>query len=137
MEHSGTGTPSPSPAATPRPGRRRHWKRYAVAALAAILLGFGFDTLLNSAGDIREFWLSYGIERYIMNHPHLSASDTADLRAGRVVRGWSREKCRVAWGKPDRVLTIGNLGTEIWQYGGNTRPAMLVFTDGILTDFGP
>ena len=108
-----------------------------MAALAVILLWFGFDTLLNSGGDIRELWLSYHIERYIKSHPGLSASDTVDLRAGRVVRGWTREKCRVAWGEPDRVLNMGKLGTEIWQYGGNTSPANLVFTNGILTDFGP
>ena len=120
-----------------RTGRRRSWMRYPLAAVAVVVFWLAYDTLQNSGGDIRELWLSSRIERYIGAHPGLSASDKADLRAGRVVRGWNREKCRVAWGEPERVLNIGNLGTEIWQYGGNIESSTLVFTDGVLTDFGP
>jgi hypothetical protein len=124
-------------AKTPPAARRRVWKRNLLLFLGAVVLFLAFDTLRNSGGDFRELWLSHNVERYIATHPGLSASDKADLRAGRVVRGWDREKCRAAWGDPENVLTITQMGTEIWQYGGNTRPATLVFTNGVLTDFGP
>lgn len=134
--------PAARAAAPPEGGRsparrRRIWVRNALLFLGVVVAFFAFDTLRNSGGDFREFWLSHKVERYIATHPGLSKSDKADLRAGRVVRGWDREKCRVAWGDPENVLTITQMGTEIWQYGGNTRPAMLVFTNGVLTDFGP
>lgn len=136
------GLPTPqseSPAATSRasPDRRRIWKRNILLFLGVMVLIFAFDTLRNSGGDFRELWLSHNVERYIAAHPELSDSDKVDLRAGRVVRGWNREMCRAAWGEPENVLTITQMGTEIWQYGGNTRPATLVFTNGVLTDFGP
>jgi hypothetical protein len=105
--------------------------------IGAALLWVATDTLRNSRGDIHALWLSYRIERYIEAHPELSSSDRADLRAWRVVKGWDREKCRLAWGAPERILTFISLGTEIWHYGGSTRPAVLVFTNGLLTEFGP
>ena len=117
--------------------RRRIWRRNLILFLGVVLLIFALDTLRNSGGDFRELWLSYKVERFIAAHPDLSEGDKVDLRAGRVVRGWNREMCRAAWGEPENVLTITQMGTEIWQYGGNTRPAMLVFTNGVLTDFGP
>lgn len=130
-------TPVTSPGDGATTGRRRSWMRYPLAVVAVVILWLAYDTLQNSGGDIRELWLSYRIERYIDAQPGLSASDKEDLRAGRVVRGWNREKCRVAWGDPERVLNISNLGTEIWLYGGNIGPSTLTFTNGVLTDFGP
>jgi hypothetical protein len=117
--------------------RRRGWLLVLALTIAAALLGLAYDTLQNSGGDISDIWLSRKVERYIEAHPDLSASDVADLRARRVVKGWDREKCRVAWGSPENIVTITSMGTEIWQYGGNRRPATLVFTNGVLTDFGP
>jgi hypothetical protein len=137
MNAPDTRTPVISPGDGAGTGRRGSWLRYPLAAVAVVVLWLAYDTLQNSGGDIRELWLSYRIERYIGAHPALSASDKADLRAGRVVRGWNREMCRVAWGDPERVLNIGNLGTEIWHYGGNIESSTLVFTEGVLTDFGP
>ncbi len=108
-----------------------------VVAVIVLSLGIAYETLWNSGGDIREWWLSYQIERYIERNPDISRSDKIDLRAGRVVKGWNREKCRVAWGNPDFEFTITTMGMEIWQYGGATRPATLIFTRGVLTDFSP
>ena len=137
MSTPDTKTPVISPGDGITTGRRRPWRRYLLAAVAASVLWLAYDTLQNSGGDIRELWLSYKIERYIDDHPGLSTSDKEDLRAGRVVRGWNREMCRVAWGDPDRVLNFSHLGTEIWHYGGSIEPSSLVFTNGRLTDFGP
>jgi hypothetical protein len=138
MGHPGSEMRAPSLEVSTGGERPRPWRIYLFAAVVGLLLWIGYDTLLNSAGDIRHLWLSYRIERYIDDHPGLSPGDRTDLRAGRVVRGWDREKCRVAWGKPDRVLNLTNMGAEIWHYGGGSiQPATLVFTNGILTDFGP
>ena len=121
---------------TGRSKRRRWvWRRFMVVAVIVLSLGIAYETLWNSGGDIREWWLSYQIERYIERNPHISQSDKIDLRAGRVVKGWNREKCRVAWGNPDFEFTITTTGMEIWQYGGATSPATLIYTSGVLTDF--
>jgi len=127
------------PSAIPRPPSARHriWARNTMLFLGTVVILFAFDTLRNSCGDFQELRLSRGVEHYIAAHPELSESDKTDLRAGRVVKGWSREKCRLAWGEPRNVVTITQMGTEIWQYGDSARPATLVFTNGILTDFGP
>ncbi|MDP3939842.1 MAG: hypothetical protein Q8R92_17125 [Deltaproteobacteria bacterium] len=111
--------------------------RRIILLLGMVVLFLAVDTVRNSGGALQELWLSHNIERYIASHPHTSESDKIDLRAGRVVKGWDREKCRLAWGEPKNVFTITQMGTEYWQYGGNTRPATLVFTEGVLTDFGP
>jgi hypothetical protein len=111
--------------------------KYLLFAVIAVLLWIGYDTLRNSAGDIRDWWLSYKIERYIGAHPDLSESDKMHLRAGQVVKGWDREKCRLAWGEPDDILHLTQTQREIWTYGGNTAPATLTFTKGILTDWSP
>lgn len=128
---------APSLTGRAKPGRRRVWVRRIILLLGMVVLFLAFDTFRNSGGDLQELWLSHNIERYIASHPHTSESDKIDLRAGRVVKGWDREKCRLAWGEPKNVFTITQMGTEYWQYGGNTRPATLVFTEGVLTDFGP
>ncbi|OGP85733.1 MAG: hypothetical protein A2Y95_03020 [Deltaproteobacteria bacterium RBG_13_65_10] len=127
------------PAALARPPllRRVPALRVILFALIAAMVWVGFDTLRNSGGDFRDMWLSYKVDRYVKTHPGLSESDKANLRAGRVVKGWDREKCRLAWGEPDAVLNIKQIKNEIWTYGGNTAPATLIFTNGILTHWDP
>jgi hypothetical protein len=111
--------------------------KYLLFAVIAVLLWIGYDTLRNSAGDIRDRWLSYKIERYISAHPDLSESDKTHLRAGQVVKGWNRGKCCLAWGEPDDILRIPQTQSEIWTYGEDTTLATLTFTKGILTDWSP
>ena len=111
--------------------------RILLFTIAAALGVFLFDTIRNSGGDIRKSRLDSQIERYIHEHPELPARDVASLRAGRVVKGWNREKCLVAWGEPDEVLHLTREQTEIWRYGGDTEPATLYFTNGFLTGWYP
>ncbi len=117
-------------------GRRRAWLLVPALTIGAALLWVATDTLRNSRGDLHALWLSYRIERYIEAQPEFSSSDRADLRAWRVVTGWDREKCRLAWGAPEGILTFSSLGTEMRHYRGKTRPAVLVFANGLLADFG-
>jgi hypothetical protein len=125
-------------AATSRPFLRRlPFLRYALFTIGAVVAVMLFDFYRNSGGDIRDAWLGYKIERFIKAHPELSASDRRDLRAGHVVKGWNREKCRLAWGEPDDVLVLTQTQSELWRYGGETRPAVLYFTNGILTGWYP
>jgi len=111
--------------------------RLLLFTVAAALGLFLFDTYRNSGGDIWKSRLDSQIDRYIREHPRLAAPDVSALRAGRVLRGWNREKCRVAWGEPDEVLHLTQEQTEIWRYGGDTQPAVLMFTNGFLTNWYP
>jgi len=111
--------------------------RYIFFTLVAALFLFLFDTYRNSGGDIWKLRLDSQIDRYIRSHPELSVSDRTALRAGRVVKGWNREKCRVAWGEPEEILHLRQESTEIWRYGGDTQPAALFFTNGLLTGWYP
>ena len=111
--------------------------RYLFFTLVAALLLFVFDTYRNSGGDIWKSRLDSQIDRYIRSHPALSVSDRTALRAGRVAKGWNREKCRVAWGEPEEILHLRQESTEIWRYGGDTQPAALFFTNGLLTGWYP
>ncbi len=111
--------------------------RILAFTIAAALGIFLFDTVRNSGGDIRKSRLDSQIEVYIREHPELPDHDARELRAGRVVKGWNREKCRVAWGEPEEVLHLTQEQAEIWRYGGDTESAALVFTNGLLTDWYP
>jgi len=111
--------------------------RILVFTIAAALGIFLFDTVRNSGGDIWKSRLDSQIEVYIREHPELPDRDVRELRAGRVVKGWNREKCRVAWGEPEEVLHLTQEQAEIWRYGGDTESAALVFTNGLLTDWYP
>jgi hypothetical protein len=111
--------------------------RILLFTMAAALVLFLADTIRNSAGDIWKSRLDSQIEIYIREHPALPPRDVVALRAGRVVRGWNREKCRVAWGEPDEVLHLTRDQTEIWRYDENTQPVALMFTNGFLTGWYP
>ena len=111
--------------------------RILAFTIAAALGLFLFDTVRNSGGDIRKSRLDSQIEVYIREHPELPGDDVRALRAGRVVKGWNREKCRVAWGEPEEVLRLTQEEAEIWRYGGDTESAALLFTNGLLTDWYP
>ena len=107
---------------------------FTVAAAVGVFL---LDTFRNSGGDFRKSRLDSQIARYIREHPELPAADATELRAGRVVKGWNREMCRVAWGEPEDVLRLTQEQMEIWRYGGDTEPAALIFTNGLLTGTYP
>lgn len=99
-------------------------RRYFALSLAAP--GSDDDATTRSFADLLS--LSDPRDRY----PRIEDKAWANIMAGRVGEGMTREECRLALGTPDEVRRNAGYSElyETWLYAEGIR---LVFTDGILT----